>query len=239
VAEHKGSSNKISKKSFSYKFKSPSLLEQALTHRSFANEHPEFEPSHNERLEFLGDAVLNLVLTDLLLKKHPSLSEGALSRLRAGLVNEKKLAQMALLLDLGDRLRIGRGEELTGGREKPSLLADTFEAVTGAIFLDGGFKSAFHYIARLFKAELEDNPEQSTCDYKTLLQEYCQGKFKNVPVYQVLKEEGPDHNKIFFMAVKVTDRVVCTGKGKTKKEAQQKAAREALFLLEQPPQDLG
>jgi ribonuclease III len=217
--------------SIGYKFKKRSLLEQALTHRSYANEHPESDPGQNERLEFLGDAVLNLALSALLFKKFPSLPEGALSRIRAGQVNEKNLAQMAMLMDLGTYLIIGRGEEATAGREKPSLLANAFEAVLGAVFMDGGFKSASTIISRLFQPHLEDQPETAAFDYKTLLQEYCQGRLKKVPLYRVLQEEGPDHKKIFLIEVRVTDQVVGTGKGKTKKEAQQKAAKKALLQL--------
>jgi ribonuclease III len=217
--------------SLAYFFKDISTLEQALTHRSFANEHPAAEAAHNERLEFLGDAVLNLVLSDILLKKFPDLPEGTLSKMRAGQVNEKRLAQLSVQLDLGAYLLIGKGEEMTGGRKKASLLADAFEAVLGAIYLDGGFQSATNFVDRLFRSELEDDLDQSSDDYKTLLQEYCQGKLKTVPVYRVFKEEGPDHKKIFFVEVKIADRVISKGRGKTKKEAQQKAAGKAFLSI--------
>jgi len=223
--------NKI-QKSIRYSFKTLSLLKQALTHRSYANEHPEEDSRHNERLEFLGDAVLNLVLSDLLLKKFPDLSEGDISRIRAGLVNEKKLAQIAGVLELGSYLMIGRGEELTEGRQKPSLLGDTLEALLGAVFLDGGFKSASRIISRLFRSQLETDLPKSAGDYKTTLQEYCQGKLKQVPIYHLVKEEGPDHKKVFLVQVRISDQVVGTGEGKTKKEAQQKAAQKALLHLE-------
>ena len=239
VGKKRSTGHKNIELSLGYKFKRPFLLEQALTHRSYANEHPESESCHNERLEFLGDAVLNLALSALLLQKFPDLPEGSLSRIRAGQVNEKKLAQMAMLLELGTYLNIGRGEEMTGGREKPSLLADAFEALLGAVFLDGGFKSSQTLIARLFQPHLKDDLEITTCDYKTLLQEYCQGKLKKVPEYQLLQEEGPDHQKTFLIEVKVTDGVVCTGKGRTKKEAQQRAAKSALLQLQPAPQARG
>lgn len=217
--------------SLSYFFKDISLLRQAMTHRSFVNEHPGAESKHNERLEFLGDAVLNLSLSTMLLSQYPDLPEGHLSKIRAGLVNEKKLTSLSLQLGLGDYLLMGKGEERTGGREKPSLLADTFEAVLGAIYLDGGFNAALIFIDRLFRSLVENSTHFSTQDYKTLLQEYCQGKLKTIPDYRVFREEGPDHKKIFFVEVIIQGEVVSIGKGKTKKEAQQKAAEKALVQL--------
>ena len=214
-----------------YCFKDISLLKQALTHRSFVNEHLGSDLTHNERLEFLGDAVLNLTLSDLLLNKYPNLPEGSLSKIRAGQVNEKKLADLSLQLGLGAFLLIGKGEEMTGGREKPSILADTLEALLGALYLDGGFNSALIFVDRLFRSELGDDNDLSTQDFKTLLQEYCQGKIKKVPVYTVFREEGPDHKKVFFVEVKIQDQVVSKGQGGTKKEAQQRAAEQALLHL--------
>jgi len=215
-----------------YFFNNINLLRQSLTHRSYVNEHPGAEWKHNERLEFLGDAVLNLSLSDMLLKKYPNLPEGRLSKIRAGLVNKKKLASLSLQLGLGSYLLMGKGEERTGGREKPSLLADTFEAVLGAVYLDGGFNTASLLVDRLFQAHFEDHGNLFTQDYKTLLQEYCQGKLKTIPVYSVFREEGPDHKKVFFVEVTIQDQVVSSGKGKTKKDAQQKAAEKALSQLE-------
>ncbi|MCJ7833714.1 MAG: ribonuclease III [Deltaproteobacteria bacterium] len=217
----------------SYFFNDISLLRQAMTHRSFVNAHPESVWKHNERLEFLGDAVLNLSLSTILLKIYPDLPEGRLSKIRAGLVNEKKLATLSLKLGLGDYLLIGKGEERTGGREKPSLLADTLEAVLGAIYLDGGFNSALIFVDRLFRPQFTVDDDLSTQDYKTLLQEYCQGNLKTIPMYRVFREEGPDHKKIFFVEVIVQGQIISTGKGGTKKEAQQKAAEKALVQLEQ------
>ena len=217
--------------SLAYLFNDISILEQALTHRSYINEHPGTEASHNERLEFLGDAVLNLALSDILLRRFPDLPEGTLSKMRAGQVNEKKLAELSVQLGLGAYLLIGRGEEITGGRQKTSLLANAFEAVLGAIYWDGGFPSAADFVGCLFQSQSGDDLDKSSQDYKTLLQEYCQGNLKTVPVYRVFREEGPDHKKIFFMEVKVTDQVISTGRGKTKKEAQQKGAEKALLIL--------
>ena len=222
--------------SLAYSFQDISLLRQAMTHRSYVNEHPGSELIHNERLEFLGDAVLNLTLSDMLLKKLPDLPEGSLSKIRAGLVNERKLAALSFQLGLGAYLLMGKGEEMTGGREKPSLLADTFEAVLGAIYLDGGFKSASSFVDRLFQSQLDDDGNLSTEDNKTLLQEYCQGKLKTIPIYTVFREEGPDHKKIFFVEVTIQDQVISRGRGKTKKEAQQRAAEKALAQLKQKAQ---
>ncbi len=218
--------------SLAYFFNNISLLRQAVTHRSFVNEHAGREAKHNERLEFLGDAVLNLSLSTMLLDQYPDLPEGHLSKIRASQVNEKKLASLSRQLGLGAYLLIGKGEEGTGGREKSSLLADTFEAVLGAIYLDGGFNAALSFIDRLFRSQFKDTKPFSTQDFKTLLQEYCQGILKTVPDYRVFREEGPDHKKIFFMEVIIREKVISVGKGKTKKEAQQKAAEKALFQLE-------
>jgi ribonuclease III len=214
-----------------YCFNDLSLLKEAVTHRSYLNEHPGTELRHNERLEFLGDAVLNLALSARLLKNFPDLPEGRLSKIRAGLVNEKKLASLAVQLDLGTFLLIGKGEERTGGRGKPSLLADTLEAVLGAVYLDDGFEAASALVDRLFQTQLVRDDDLSVRDFKTLLQEYCQGRLKSVPSYLVLREEGPDHKKIFFVEVKIKNRVVSGGHGRTKKEAQQKAAEKALAEL--------
>lgn len=217
--------------SLGYWFKDLSILKQALTHRSYVNEHPESAMGHNERLEFLGDAVLNLTLSDLLLRKYPNLPEGMLSKIRAGQVNEKKLAVLSFQLGLGTFLLIGKGEEQTGGREKASILANAFEAVLGALYLEGGFQAAMTFIDRLFRSHLDDDQTRSARDHKTFLQEYCQGTLKTMPAYTVYREEGPDHQKIFFVEVKIEGQVVSKGKGKTKKEAQQKAAEEALKQL--------
>ncbi len=222
--------------SLNYFFNDIFLLRQAMTHRSYFNEHPDSEWKHNERLEFLGDAVLNLSLSTLLFNRYPELSEGRLSKIRAGQVNEKNLATLSKQLGLGTFLLIGKGEERTGGREKPSLLADTFEAVLGAIYLDGGFRAALIFINHLFLSQFEDADHFSIQDFKTLLQEYCQGTLKTVPNYRVFREEGPDHKKIFFVEVIVQGQVVSIGKGKTKKDAQQKAAEKALVQLENSPQ---
>jgi ribonuclease III len=214
-----------------YFFNDISLLRQALTHRSFINENTETAENHNERLEFLGDSVLNLSLTTILLKRYPTLSEGRLSKMRATLVSEKRLASLSVHLGLGAYLLIGKGEDRTGGREKPSLLADTFEALLGAIYLDGGFNKALDFIDRLFQSQWEGADQFPSQDFKTLLQEFCQAELKTVPNYRVYREEGPDHQKIFFMEVTIQGKIVAKGKGRTKKEAQQKAAGKALIQM--------
>jgi ribonuclease III len=218
-------------KKIGYEFCDQGFLEEALTHRSFTNEHPELKVNNNERLEFLGDAVLTLTLSHLLISKFPRLSEGSLSKIRASLVNEVHLAKLASGLRLGSFLRMGRGEELTGGRQKTSILADTLEALLGAVFLDGDLVAAQTLINRLFEEDLIDQTGLDKRDFKTLLQEYCQAELKSPPAYNVFREEGPDHSKVFFVDVRVKGKIIAKGKGKTKKEAQQKAAEKALKTL--------
>ncbi|MEW6184667.1 MAG: ribonuclease III [Thermodesulfobacteriota bacterium] len=213
-----------------YYFNDINILTESLTHRSFANENPVPTFEDNERLEFLGDAVVNLVLSDLLIKKFPKLLEGPLSRIRAGQVNEKNLALLAERLGLGGYLAIGKGEEQTGGRQKPSLLADALEAILGGVYLDGGFEAARSVIARLFRPCLTEL-QPLTMDFKTLLQEFCQARLKTTPIYRDIKEEGPDHRKTFFVEVSVQGKIISNGKGGTKKEAQQRAAEKAFQSL--------
>ena len=227
IKEKEVNLEKLQKK-IGYDFCDPGFLEEAFTHRSFTNEHPELKMNNNERLEFLGDAVLTLSLSHLLIGKFPRLSEGSLSKIRASFVNEGHLAKLASSLRLGSFLRMGRGEELTGGRQKPSILADTLEALLGAVFLDGDLVAAQSLINRLFEDDLSDQKGMAKQDFKTLLQEYCQGELKSTPSYNVFREEGPDHSKVFFVEVRVKEKTVAKGKGKTKKEAQQKSAEKAL-----------
>ena len=198
-----------------YVFQDPDLLIQALTHRSYAHEHGDPGTAHNERLEFLGDTVLGLVLSHLLYRKFPDLSEGELSRSRAGLVNEQQLKQLAQGLKLGKYLRLGRGEEVTGGRKKSSLLADALEAVLGAIYLEGGYEQVSRLIQELYRPHLEAGETGSgpVLDSKTDLQEYCQGSLKITPTYEVIREEGPAHQKIFYVKVRIGNRVIGQGKG--------------------------
>jgi ribonuclease III len=220
----------------SYQFKDPELLRLALRHKSHANEgrrkgisKEEFVRLHNERLEFLGDAVLGLVMSDLLSELFPNADEGKLSKMRSSLVKERTLAVVARSIQLGEALMLGRGEESTHGRDKDSILASTYEAVLGAVYLDGGLAAAFDVAGRHFSALLDQVASASLHhDTKTQLQELCQARFRRSPTYEVVAEEGPDHEKTFEVMVRVGD-LKRYGKGRNKKEAEQSAAR---FLLE-------
>ena len=218
-----------------YSFRDRQLLLNALMHRSYVNENPHLHLTDNERLEFLGDAALDLAISHLLLGRFPHYDEGKLSRLRAGIVNEKQLALVAEEINLGEVLHLGKGEELSGGRQKPSLLANAYEAVLAAVYLDGGLQILMNLVesqfARFF-SEDEDLPHALDKDYKTRLQEVLQSREKTVPHYRLEAEEGPDHNKRFRISVWLKDQLLALGSGPTKKAAQQKAAGRALRLLE-------
>jgi ribonuclease-3 len=215
-----------------HEFRDADLLETALTHRSYANEHPKEQLKSNERLEFLGDAVLELAVSHLLMEAHAEQSEGVLSRWRAALVNEKSLAQKARAMGLGDYLRLGKGEERTFGREKDSLLADAYEGLLAAIYLDGGFEKALQIIRRQFHQEVVEHPwDVADEDFKTRLQEYTQSLLKVIPRYALVGEEGPDHDKLFHVKLQVGEGLISFGHGRSKKEAEQQAAREMLARL--------
>ncbi|MDD2276594.1 MAG: ribonuclease III [Smithellaceae bacterium] len=212
----------------SYVFRDATLLSTALTHRSYVNENPQSGGEDNERLEFLGDAVLGLCVSDLLMKKHPDFDEGTLSKIRSALVNEKPLADLALQLGLGDCLLLGRGEEHSGGRAKESLLANALEAVIAAIYLDSSFSKTKTLLRRLMKPMMKDEAiAAQSPDYKTALQELCQKKYKTAPIYTLLAESGPEHEKIFEMEVVIGDDIRKIGCGRSKKEAQKQAAQKA------------
>jgi ribonuclease III len=224
-----------------YHFKDPRLLIQALVHRSFIHENTHLDLKDNETLEFLGDAVLGLTISHLLLTRFPQYNEGDLSRLRSSIVNERELSVYATRLKLGDFLFLGKGEELTGGRQKPSLLADSLEALLGAVYLDGGLEAAIRVVRDLFHAYIDimeaDFPLKSIDkDYKTQLQELTQARFKATPVYYLESEEGPDHDKTFYMNVTLDGEVLARGAGKSKKEAQQEAAQQALLSIAERPE---
>jgi ribonuclease-3 len=227
---------KTLQKKFRYRFKKLNLLDQSLRHRSFAHEIHDVVYEDNERLEFLGDAVLDLIIGHLLLERHPDYSEGDLSKLRAAAVNSNRLAKVARDLSLGDYLLLGKGEEMTRGREKGSILAGSLEAVLAAVYLDGGFKKAFKVISALFFPYLEggekEGPHQ---DFKTKLQEVSQWRFRAAPRYLLAKEFGPDHAKVFGVKVVIGKKVVGLGSGKSKKEAEQKAAQNTLERLKLNP----
>lgn len=214
-----------------HRFADRALLERALTHRSVGAR----GGAHNETLEFLGDAVLGLVMSELLVRTWPGADEGTLSRRRAALVNEQALAAKARRDDLGALLLLGRGEEKTGGREKPSILAGVFEALLGAIFLDAGLEPARAVIARAFAAEIEVEPAVDTREFKTRLQELSQRLYRTTPEYTLLGTTGPDHAKYFESRVAISGRVYGRGTGASKKLAEQAAAREALIALEGEP----
>jgi ribonuclease-3 len=215
-----------------YQFRQPALLRSALTHKSFVNENPELEREDNERLEFLGDAVLDLAVGHLLMESFPVRSEGELSKRRAAIVNEQGLSDVATELRLGEWLFLGRGEEQTGGRRKASLLADAFEAVLAAIYLDGGFDAAFGVIRRLFAGRMGAGEKPGGEDWKTQLQELVQAEMRTVPRYIVVGEHGPDHEKTFEVGVQVGGRELARAHGRSKKEAEQRAARRALEELQ-------
>jgi ribonuclease III len=209
------------------------FLKRALTHKSYANERKWGGTYHNERLEFLGDAVLELVVSHTLMECYPDAPEGELSKLRAAMVNEKTLASMARSLGLGERLYLGKGEEMGLGREKNSLLSDAYEAILGALYLDRGFKRAFKVVQKHARDLLARvNETDFYKDYKTELQEASQNLFKTVPKYRLVEESGPDHDKTFKVNILIQSEVYGVGTGKSKKDAEQHAAREALEALE-------
>ena len=215
-----------------YRFRNLRLLEEALTHKSYVNEQRAAASSDNERLEFLGDAVLSLVMSEQLAVLLPDAPEGALSKHKARLVSESMLADAARRLHLGACLRLGRGEELSKGRDKDSLLADAVEAVIAAVHLDGGLDSSRVVVAKLFQLELSQvashRHRPGEGDYKTQVQEWCQRRFDSLPSYAVVRESGPDHDKVFEVEVTVNGEVVGRGAGRSKKEAEQSAAKQAL-----------
>jgi ribonuclease-3 len=219
-------------KKLGYIFKRPDLLAEAFRHSSYTNEVGNLDLRDNERLEFLGDAVLDLAIGHILMELFPDGNEGDLSKYRAMVVSEKGLSQVAKELGLGDYLLLGRGEELTYGREKPSILANTIEALIGALYLDAGFTVSKEIIHRLFSPLLGKNDlERVAEDYKSLVQEYTQQIYKTRPDYVYVKESGPAHNKTFRVALSLDGKIIAEGEGKSKKEAEQEAAREAFFCL--------
>ncbi len=220
-----------------YNFRDPGLLERALTHRSFSNEHRELRSPNNERLEFLGDTVLGFVIGDLIYKAFPNLQEGALSKIKAHLVSATTLAAKGRDLNLGRYLRMGAGEARSGGSEKLSLIADAFEAVVAAIYLDGGLAAAEAFVRGVFMPDVAgiDVGDLSFHDYKTALQETAQGLGLPLPEYRVVDEYGPDHEKCFVVEVFWNGEAFAYGKGSSKREAQRKGAKEALKKLGRLP----
>ncbi len=222
---------------YSYTFQNPDLLSQALTHKSYKNEMGDSTGGDNERLEFLGDAVLDLVLSADLMERFPRHNEGSLSKMRASLVNESALAEVSKELHIDQVLRLGKGERNSGGASKPRLLACALEAVLGAIFVDSDYATANRVIRQMFQARLEklDLESQYHDDYKTRLQEKIQAarsaEARHVPRYEVEREEGPDHEKVFHVILRVGTEIIARGRGRSKKQAEQEAARMALETL--------
>lgn len=212
-----------------YTFRDPALLEKALTHSSYANEGKSHLQS-NERLEFLGDSVLGMVAA-VYLFQHETGPEGELTKLRAALVCEKALCSYSQELELGQYLRLGKGERLSGGDTRPSILADAFEAVVAAIYLDGGMEPAREFLLRFLEKEAASQRRRHFKDYKTTLQEIIQQNPEERLEYVLTGESGPDHNKLFAVEVHLNSNVIGSGRGHSKKEAEQQAAREALTLM--------
>ena len=217
-----------------YDFRDINLLSTALTHRSYVNENQQLSLSDNERLEFLGDSVLGLCVSDLIIRKYAASPEGDLTRIRAALVGEKNLAQLAINLQIGDCLLIGCGEETSGSRNKESFLANALEAVVAAVYLDSDFNNVKDVITKLIEPLLRDDNLSSSdyFDYKTALQELCQKRYKTVPVYIIVGSKGPEHAKIFEVRVVVVNKLTEYGSGKSKKEAEKQAAQKAWEILQ-------
>jgi len=213
-------------KKLDYKFKNRSILKTALTHSSFANE---TSVESNERLEYLGDAILGCVVARVLFDMFPDHSEGELSKLRSSIVSRTNFAKYAVRLRIDKQVLLGKGEENTGGRERDSNLAGTFEAVIGAVYIDGGYRKSFNIIKKIIKDCITN--EEIFLDFKTKLQEVAQKKFRQIPRYSVINEEGPPHNKRFEIKVEINSKLMGEGKGKNKKQAEQAAAKIALSIL--------
>lgn len=215
-----------------YSFRNITFLTEALTHKSYLNEFKDFPSNNNERLEFLGDAVLDLIISEYLTHEFPTFKEGELSKRRAMIVSEPFLARIALNLDLGAYIKLGRGEELTGGRKKNSLLANTLEAIIAALYLDGGLEPARSFILKAFDlSNAQSFLLETSMDYKTQLQELSQKGFDVLPNYKLLKESGPEHCKKFEVLLSIRGTQYGRGSGRSKKEAEQQAAKKALEHL--------
>jgi ribonuclease-3 len=215
-------------------FADRTLCEAALTHKSWLNEAPGAGRTDNERLEFLGDAVLALIVSDLLMHRFPNLAEGELSKTRAVIVSESGLSKTAQSIGLGQWIFLGRGEDQAGGRAKASILSDALEALMGAIYLDAGLPAARQVAERLFGHSMKDADKETRHDYKSRLQERSQALLQATPQYRVVGEEGPDHDKRFSVAISLAGREYGRAVGRSKKEAEQSAAAQALAILEAP-----
>lgn len=215
-----------------YIFKNKSLFNTAMTHSSHANENRKTQEHSNERLEFLGDAVLGLICGQYLFEAYPKMEEGELSKLRAALVCEKSLYSFAQKIDLGNEILLGKGEEAGGGRDRASVLADAFEALLAAIYLDGGLENTREFILPFLIKEAEKTIKvEGTSDYKTALQEIIQKNKEETLTYKLARESGPDHDKFFEVELLINSNVIARGTGKSKRQAEQDAARQALELM--------
>ncbi|CAN7434015.1 ribonuclease III [Rossellomorea sp. LjRoot5] len=214
-------------------FKDEKLLKQAFTHSSYVNEHRRKPYEDNERLEFLGDAVLELTVSQFLFKKYPMMSEGELTKLRAAIVCEPSLVKFSIELNFGELILLGKGEEMTGGRERPALLADVFEAFIGALYLDQGLETVISILEKVVYPKINVGAFSHVMDYKSQLQELVQRGSAGMIEYSILEESGPAHNRQFISRVSLNDEELGIGNGRSKKEAEQKAAQKALEKLKQ------
>ncbi|MFK2824966.1 ribonuclease III [Bacillus sp. B190/17] len=214
-------------------FHNEELLKHAFTHSSYVNEHRKKPYEDNERLEFLGDAVLELTISHYLFNKYPLMSEGDLTKLRAAIVCEPSLVMFANESDFGKYVLLGKGEELTGGRTRPALLADVFEAFVGALFLDQGMNAVLSFLEKIIFPKIDSGAFSHMMDYKSQLQEFVQRQTKGLLEYKILQEKGPAHSKEFVSQVSLNGEVLGSGQGKSKKEAEQLAAQKALTALKQ------
>lgn len=220
--------------SLGYTFRNKDLLQEALMHTTYVNEHKDLSLKDNQRLEFLGDTVINTVITTRLFLQFPEEKEGALTKKRAELISEGALFKIARLLGLGRFLFLGKGEEMDGGRKKASLIADAYEAVVGAVYLDSSFETALHVVENHYEKAMGTFEDISITDYKSLLLEYCQSQFKTMPKITVVDERGPEHDKEFEVSVTLNEKPIGLGRGRNKKQAAQVACKEALRSLDYP-----
>jgi ribonuclease-3 len=213
-------------------FDNPAILGQAFIHTSYIYENLDRQSGDNQTMEFLGDAVLNMLVAEALYRGFPTLPEGKLTEIRVSLIRQEKLAEKAADIKLGDYLLLGKGEEASGGRGKRNNLADTFEALTAAIFLDRGLDVTRQFIISVFCKELEDiKAGRLSSNFKAILQEFTQAEFKTLPEYEIIESSGPDHDKVFVVSVSLGDVVLAVGSGKTRKTAESEAARTAYLKL--------
>lgn len=224
--------NNVEKK-IDYEFKDKELIVSALIHKSYSNENIKYKETNNEKLELLGDTVLNIITTEYLYFAFKNFNEGELVKLRSKIVSEPILASFAHYLDLGEHLLLSKGEVRNGGKTRPSILADAFEALLGALYIDGGIERTKEFLVPFLAPKIDRiKKDKMSFDYKTILQEHTQLKYKNIPEYVVTNTQGPDHMKLFTVAAELNKEIIGIGNGKSKKEAEQNAARNACKKLE-------